>query len=150
MDPKQSFSEIVVVVFGDGQDLLELLEGLGEKIQNFLPKTVSLQTWAENRCPDDKVDIVNAAGVVYVSRKSTLVPQPPVTLPPAHCSSLTRKSTTQKMPIRDSQAESLEPTTQVDRMDGLVPANVNAIKKSNDAFICTLPEEEFLPGYYYY
>ena len=35
-------------------------------------------------------------------------------------------------------------------MDGLVPANVNAIKKSNDAFFCTLPEEEFLPGFYYY
>eukprot|EP00930_Biecheleria_cincta_P097612 TRINITY_DN89316_c0_g1_i1.p1 TRINITY_DN89316_c0_g1~~TRINITY_DN89316_c0_g1_i1.p1 ORF type:complete len:385 (-),score=65.69 TRINITY_DN89316_c0_g1_i1:346-1500(-) len=129
----------------DEQDILELLEGLGEKLQYFLPKAVSLQDWAENRCPDDKVDIVNATGVVYISRKSSLVARPPVAPPLDHCLSPTKKGTTQRMPIQDSQNESLEPTTQEDRMDGLVPADVSAIQQSNDAFFRALPEEEFLP-----
>lgn len=47
-------------------ELIRLLQGLASVVQAFLPRSLSLQSWAENRLPHDARDVANASGLLFI------------------------------------------------------------------------------------
>lgn len=67
----------------DEEELIELLDQVGQLSRGFLPPSVTLQDWAEQRVPASDVARVNASGLVHVRSKATkLVTEPSVAVPP--------------------------------------------------------------------
>eukprot|EP00747_Dinoflagellata_sp_TGD_P159333 gnl/TRDRNA2_/TRDRNA2_177880_c1_seq51.p1 gnl/TRDRNA2_/TRDRNA2_177880_c1~~gnl/TRDRNA2_/TRDRNA2_177880_c1_seq51.p1 ORF type:complete len:362 (-),score=61.14 gnl/TRDRNA2_/TRDRNA2_177880_c1_seq51:161-1246(-) len=47
--------------------LLKLLHDLGSAVESLLPRTVGLQEWAQRRVPDEHIEAVNKAGIVWIA-----------------------------------------------------------------------------------
>ena len=46
--------------------VVQSLQDLATVVRKFLPRSVSLQAWAELRMPDDAVDDANGSGLLFV------------------------------------------------------------------------------------